>query len=172
MGGSVVLLSKYGRADSISFDASGNLVKTVNGADTLVTNEDALQSTEKTIATTSVTTFNLIAPFAGILTSVDFSGKDALAASDTNYILFTGVNKGQAGAGTNALLLATAANGTQVTGGTALAALTKRVLALNATAANLIIAKGDRLQVLATVTGTLANTVTESLVEMRFTQSS
>lgn len=127
-----------------------------------------LQSTEKTIATTSTTTFNFIAPFTGIITAVDFSGKDALTAHDSNYITFTGVNKALTGSGTAAVLLVGDANTTKATGGTGITALARRVLSLTATAADLVVAQGDRIQIVATVTGTLANTVTESLCEIRF----
>jgi hypothetical protein len=58
------------------------------------------------------------------------------------------------------VLAATAANTTQVTGGSALVANGRRDLALNGTAANLVVARGDRLRVRAAATGTLANTVT------------
>lgn len=125
-----------------------------------------------TIATTGATSDYVIAPFAGTLTGADFSGVDALAASDTNYITFGITNLGQAGSGTNPMLAATAANTTQVTGGTAISANTKRSLTLNGTGSNLIVAKGDRLKVTATATGTLANTVTFSKVRLYFTRLS
>lgn len=125
-----------------------------------------------TIATTSTTSDYVIVPFAGTLTGADFSGVDVLAASNTNYITFSITNLGQAGSGTNPLLAATAANTTQVTGGTAIAANTKWAMTINGTGSNLIVAKGDRLKVTATVTGTLANTVTFSKVRMYFTRLS
>lgn len=125
-----------------------------------------------TIATTGATSDYSIAPFAGTLTGADFSGVDALTASNTNYITFSITNLGQAGAGSNPMLAATAANTTQVTGGTAIGANTKWVMTLNGTGSNLIVAKGDRLKVTATATGTLANTVTFSKVRMYFTRLS
>jgi len=125
-----------------------------------------------TIATTSTTDDYVLAPFAGTLTGADFSGVDALAASNTNYITFSITNLGQAGAGSNPLLAATAANTTQVTGGAAIAANTKWVMTVNGTGSNLIVAKGDRLRIRASVTGTLANTVTFSKVRMYFTRLS
>lgn len=127
-----------------------------------------LTASPGTIATTSTTTIYGMAPEAGTLTSVDFSGVDVLAASDTNYITWTITNLGQAGAGSNPMLLATAVNTTKVTGGSALAANTKRSLSLNGTPSNLVVAQGDRLQITATVTGTLANTVTFALYQLRF----
>src|SRR5688572_5763006 len=78
-----------------------------------------------TIATTGNTDLYVIVPETGVLDSVDFSGVDVLAASDTNYITFSITNLGQAGAGSTALLAATDANTTKTTGGTALAANTK-----------------------------------------------
>ena len=122
-------------------------------------NADVLLNTA-TIATTSTTDGYIIAPETGSVSSVLFSGVDALAASDTNYITFAITNLGQAGSGTNPILAATAANTTQVTGGSAIAANTKRTLTLNATSSNLLVTKGDRIKVRATATGTLANTVT------------
>ena len=124
--------------------------------------------TAGTIATTSTSDGYVIVGESGSLSSVDFSGVDVLAASDTNYITFSITNLGQAGAGSNAMLAATAANTTQVTGGTAIAANTKRSLTLNGTPSNLTVVQGDRLRVRATVTGTLANTVTFSKVCLRF----
>lgn len=134
--------------------------------------DDAVSANLGTIATTSTTVDYVIADFAGTLTGVDFSGTDTLATSDTNYVIFTITNLGQAGSGTNPMLLATAASGTQVTGGSAITANTKRSFTLNGTGSNLIVAKGDRIKVLATVTGTLANTVTFSKFKLYFTRLS
>lgn len=113
----------------------------------------------------------IIAPETGSLASIDFSGLDALAASDTNYITFSVTNLGQSGAGSNPMLAATAANTTQTTGGTAIAANTKRSLTLNGTGSNLLVTKGDRIRVRAAVTGTLANTVTFPAYMLRFLPS-
>jgi hypothetical protein len=113
-----------------------------------------------TIATTGNSDVYVIADAAGVLTSARFSGTDALAASDTNYITFTITNLGLAGSGTATMLAATDANTTKTTGGTALAANTLRTLTLNGTASNLVVAAGDRIRARAAVTGTLANTVT------------
>jgi len=126
-----------------------------------------------TIATTTGGTNDvfMIAPAAGVLTSALFSGVDVLAANDTNYITFGITNLGQAGAGTAAMLAATDANTTKATGGTALAANTVRSLTLNGTAANLVVAAGDRIRIRATVSGTLANTVTFPVYRLTFTVS-
>lgn len=125
-----------------------------------------------TIATTGNTDKSFLAPFAGTLLSVDFCGVDALATSDTNYITWTITNLGQAGAGTNPMLIATAASTTKATGGAAIAALTKRALTINGTGSNLIVAKGDRILIRAAVTGTLANTVTVPLYNLTFNRLS
>jgi hypothetical protein len=126
-----------------------------------------------TIATTTGGTNDvfMIAPAAGVLSSALFSGVDVLAANDTNYITFGITNLGQAGAGTAAMLAATDANTTKATGGTALAANTVRSLTLNGTAANLVVAAGDRIRIRATVSGTLANTVTFPVYRLTFTVS-
>ena len=113
-----------------------------------------------TITTTGNSDAYILAPFSGVLSAAIFSGVDALTASDTNYITFTLTNLGQAGAGTTAMLAASDANTTKSTGGTALAANTRRNLSLNGTAANLAVARGDRIRIRAAATGTLANTVT------------
>ena len=118
------------------------------------------QVQKATIATTGNADIFIIAPYDGVLSAAIFSGVDALAASDTNYITFTITNLGQAGAGSAAMLAATDANTTKTTGGTALSANTRRDLILTSTAANLVVARGDRLRLRAGVTGTLANTVT------------
>lgn len=113
-----------------------------------------------TIATTGNSDTYMIAPYACSVTAIIFSGTDALAASDTNYITWTITNLGQAGAGSAALLAATDANTTKTTGGTAISANTRRNMTISTTAANLVLAQGDRIRVRAAATGTLANTVT------------
>lgn len=127
---------------------------------------------EKTVATTGNTDAYVIAPEAGTLVSADFSGIDALAANDTNFVTFSITNLGQAGGGSTAMLAATDANTTKSTGGTAISANTKRSLTVHGTGANLIVAKGDRLRIRYAATGTLANTVTGSVTLLRFTRLS
>lgn len=122
-----------------------------------------------TIATTGNSDVFVIAPAAGVLSAARFSGVDALATSDTNYITFSITNLGAAGAGSAAMLAATDANTTKATGGTALAANTLRSLTVNGTAANLVVAAGDRLRIRAAATGTLANTVTFPVYSLNFT---
>lgn len=117
-------------------------------------------ATSATIATTGNTDAYVIVAETGVVSSVDFSGVDALAANDTNYLTFSITNLGQAGAGSTAILAATDANTTKATGGSAIAANTKRSLSLSGTAANLAVTSGDRLRIRAAATGTLAGTVT------------
>ena len=121
-----------------------------------------------TITTTGNTDAYIIVPQTGTLTGADFSGVDALAADDTNYVTFSITNLGQDGAGTTVMLAATDANTTKATGGTALAANTKRSLTLTGTAADLNVTAGDRLLVRVAATGTLANTITFPTYILRF----
>ncbi len=121
-----------------------------------------------TIATTGNSDVYIIAQAAGTLTSAQFSGVDALTANDSNYITFSITNLGQAGAGSATMLAATDANTTKATGGTGLSANTVRSLTLNGTAANLVVAAGDRLRIRAAATGTLANTVTFPVYRLNF----
>lgn len=164
-----------GTTTSCSFDAIGDIT-TAEIADGAVTrikmsaagaSKDIL-ATSATIATTGNIDSYVIVPETGILSGVDFSGADALAANDTNYITYTITNLGQAGAGTTVMLAATAANTTKATGGTALTANTKRSLTLTATTTDLNVTAGDRLLVRVAATGTLANTVTFPTYLLRF----
>jgi len=134
-----------------------------------VAGQKQVNSIVGTIPTAAGTTgISLIAPATGTLTAAKFVAKDALSAHDTNYLSFAIVNKGQAGAGTTAMLAATAANSTKVTGGTALAAYTTRGLTLHGTAGNLAVVAGDCLEVQFIGSGTLANTVTQGFVQLLF----
>jgi len=101
-----------------------------------------------------------LAPRTLSIFQIDFSATDALATSDVNYITWTITNLGQAGAGTNAILSSADSNTTKTTGGSLIAANTKRTLVLNSTVSNLEVIQGDRIRIRAAVTGTLANTVT------------
>lgn len=120
------------------------------------------QSTPGTtqIATTSTTDEYLIAAKTGVLAAAVFTPLASLASHNSNYITFSITNLGQAGAGTAPMLAASDANTTKATGGTALAASTKRTLTLNGTASNLAVTEGDRLLLRATATGTLSGAVT------------
>lgn len=119
-----------------------------------------------TIAATSTTAAYRIVGKSGTVVAVIFSNVDALATHASNYVSFTLLNLGQAGAGTTDVILATAANSTNSTGGTAIAANTKRALTIHTTTANLAVTEGDRLKFVATATGTLANTLTFPNVEI------
>ena len=109
-----------------------------------------------------------IVPETGTLSSATFSGVDALATSDTNYITFTITNLGQAGAGSAVMLAATAPNTTKATGGAAIVANGKRPLTLTGTPADLVVVAGDRLKTTVTASGTLANTITSGQVALKF----
>lgn len=125
-----------------------------------------LRANFPSIATTGAAEVTLIAPFAGRLSAATFVGASNLAASDTNYLTFTVVNRGNSNA---AMLAATDANTTKATGGTALTAHAKRTLTLNGTAGNLVVAAGDVISVIATATGTLAGAVAGGSVELTLT---
>lgn len=112
------------------------------------------------IATTGNTDEYLIVPKSGRVAAAYYSGLAALAAHDTNYVTFSITNLGQAGAGTTVMLAATDANTTKSTGGTALAANTKRTLTLTSTTADKNVTEGDRLLVRFAAAGTLAGAVT------------
>ena len=101
---------------------------------------------------------------------IDFSGTDALAASDTNYITWTFTNLGQAGSDTDAILASSDANTTKSTGGSAISANTKRTLTLTSALTDLDVIEGDRIRIRAAVTGTLANTVTFPVYLIQLTQ--
>lgn len=124
--------------------------------------------TGATIATTGATTEYTVVPEAGSLISVEINPLVALAKSDTNYITWTVVNLGQAGSGTTAMLAVSDANTTKNTGGTALAINTKHALTVHGTAGNLVVAQGDKISIVATTAGTLANTVTVPVYILRF----
>jgi hypothetical protein len=120
------------------------------------------------IATTGNLDVLVVAPETGVLAGVDFVGEDALDANDTNYVTFSVTNKGQAGAGSTAMLAAADANTTKATGGAAIGALARKALTLHGTPANLVVAKGDVLQVRAAASGTLANAVDRCSYMLRF----
>lgn len=115
-----------------------------------------------TIATTGNTDVYIVAPCTGRLIDIHKSAA-ALATSDTNYITFSATNLGQAGAGSAAMLGAVDGNTTKATGGTALAAQTKRTLTKSTTAANLLVTEGDTIRIRAAVTGTLGGTIANAV---------
>lgn len=119
-----------------------------------------------TIATTSTTDTYVQVPRSGTVIAAYYGGATALAASDTNYITFSITNLGSGGAGSTALLAATAVNTTQATGGTALTANAVRTLTLSGTSANLSVTEGDTLRVRASVTGTLGGAISNPRVTL------
>lgn len=121
-----------------------------------------------TITTTGSTDTYFVAPRTMTLVEAYFSGTDALATSDTNYITWTITNLGQTGAGTNALLLSSDLNTTKATGGAAIAANTKRTLTVSTTPTAVQVIQGDRIRIRAAATGTLANTVTFPVYQLIF----
>ena len=127
-----------------------------------------LNTEAQTIATTGNIDWYIIAPISGRLSEIDFSGTDALAANDTNYITFSITNLGRAGSGSIAMLAATDVNTTKATGGSAIAADTVRELLISNVQNTGVVVKGDRLLIRAAVTQTLANTVTYSVFTLRF----
>lgn len=80
------------------------------------------------------------APFAGVVTLVEYVPGAAITGAATNNRTLSLVNKGAAGSGTTSV--ATLAFGAGVTA----AACNERALTLSATAANLVVAAGDTLQ--------------------------
>lgn len=129
----------------------------------------ALGETIPTVPTSAGTTEVLfIAPVTGTLSAAKVVFKDALAQHATNIVTFALVNKGQAGAGSTAMLAATDANTTKTTTGSAIGAYTTRNLTLHGTAANLVVAAGDCLALQITGGGTLANTLTEGRAQLVF----
>lgn len=127
-----------------------------------------IHSTGDTIPTTGTLVVAFIAPEAGSLESIEINPLVALTANDTNYITWTLVNLGQAGVGTTAMLAVSDANTTKATGGVGLGINTKRALTVHGTGANLVVAQGDKLALTATMSGTLANTVTVPVYMLRF----
>jgi len=114
------------------------------------------------------TVANMLAPFAGTLVAARFVATDALTTHDTNFLTWGVINKGT-GAGSTAMLAATAANTTKITGGSALVAFTPRTLTLSATAGNLVVAANDCLTATFIGGGTLANTISGGYIQLIFT---
>ena len=149
-------------------DHDGNETQQVRYHDLFGNSLSEVPVISATIATTGNTDCYIIAPISGVLISVDFSGVDALATNDTNYITWTITNLGQAGAGTTAMLGAVNGNTTKATGGVALSANTKRSLIISVAINAMNVIEGDRLLIRAAVTNTLANTVTFPTYLLRF----
>lgn len=146
----------------------GNEYTQVNAFDLFGEVTSEIPATPATIATTGNTDWYVIAPYTGSLNAVDFSAVDALAAHDDNYITFTITNLGQDGTGSTVMLGAVDTNTTKATGGTALAANTRRELTLSVAINASLVDEGDRLLIRAAATGTLANTVTFPIYLLKF----
>lgn len=97
-------------------------------------------------------------PCGGTLAGLRFCSASTLAASDTNYVSFSVVNKTQ---GTTIVASATAANTTKATGGQALTAYSHILLTMDPT--KLAVNALDVLELSAVVTGTLAGAVNEAM---------
>jgi hypothetical protein len=129
-----------------------------------------------TIATGAATyKFNLRVPTTigtGAVSKISWVDKEALAASDTNYVKWHVVNKGAAGAGTTVLVDDTAAaNSTKATGGSALATYTPRDLTLPVLSIGTErdVTGGDVLEITITAIGTLVSSLTQSSMLFEFT---
>jgi hypothetical protein len=127
-----------------------------------------------TIPTTGSAEALFRCPVAGTLINFTVFGKDALATSDSNFIQFSGTNHGHVdGTGTTAMLnVASGNSSTKATGGQALVAYAGTSLVPSSTGANLVVAFGDVVALTATITGTLANTVTQAYGLMRILPAS
>lgn len=110
------------------------------------------------------------APVTGKLIAAIASFIDALAAHDTNYVSFLLTNLGLDGTGTNAMLAASNANTSRITGGAAIVANARRILTLHGTPANLEVTQFSRLRYRVTGSGTLANTLTGGALHLVFEQ--
>ncbi len=95
-------------------------------------------------------------PRSGVITDVAFVGEDGITQNGTNFQTFTGLNIGTLGTGNVSFLVTTAhhnttdANAGALNGGTSLTAKLPYSLELHVTAANLIVAEGEILEVTAT----------------------
>lgn len=171
VGGAIGNLTS-GVTGDVTFSAAG--VSTIGAAKvtraqmSAPAGRQAVQRVGGTIATTGATVEYMVVQEAGSLQSAEVTPLVALTANDTNYITWTIVNLGQTGGGSTAMLAVSDLNTTKATGGLGLAINTKRVLTIHGTGANLVVAAGDLLSITATATGTLANTVTRPLYQLRF----
>lgn len=119
-----------------------------------------------TVGTSAGTTeINVVAPMSGSIVGVFWVSKDALATSDSNYVTFALVNRGTGGATTAVLSTSPAGvNTSKATGGTQITAYTRYAMAVNG--ANAPVNVNDVLSFQVTVTGTLANSLTEGCLEL------
>lgn len=119
------------------------------------------------IPTTGALVLPVLVPITGTLIGAKWGSETALAADNTNYITWA-IRNYATGAGTNALLAATDANTTKLTGGAANVARTPRALTLHGTPANLAVTQGDYLLLTVTVTGTLGATQDSNVLQLLF----
>lgn len=147
---------------------NGTFVSTTSFADEVVQIQSATIPTA-----TGATDVYITSPVTGSLVALQLTPLVALAAHDTNYVAFTATNLGLDGTGTTVMLATAPAgvNTTKITGGTALAVNTQRVLTPHGTAANVAVVKGQRIKITATGNGTLANTVTVPTYAATFRRS-
>jgi hypothetical protein len=98
-------------------------------------------------------------PRSGVITDIAFVGEDGIVQHGTNFQTFTGLNLGTLGTGNTSVLVTTAhhnttdINAAALNGGTDLTAKKPYSLELHATAANLIVAEGEILEITATAGG-------------------
>lgn len=98
-------------------------------------------------------------PRSGVITDIAFVGEDGITQNGTNFQTFTGLNLGTLGTGNTAVLSTTAnvnttnINAAALNGGANLTAKLPYSLVLHATAANLIVAEGEIIEITATASG-------------------
>lgn len=98
--------------------------------------------------------FRVLRP--GRITDISFVGEDGITQNGTNFQTFTGLNLGPTGTGDTSVLVTTAHHNTTDTdaaalnGGSNLTAKKPYSLELSGTAANLVVAAGDIIQITAT----------------------
>lgn len=121
-----------------------------------------------TIPTTSTSKTYITVPRGGVLAGASITTATSLAIDGTNYVTFTATNVLGAGSGTTVMLAAASTDNTTFTGGVAITAKKQYALTISATAANLRVAEGDVIEVVATVTGTLSGALVAPQVRLRF----
>lgn len=117
-----------------------------------------------TVDTTGTVVGYCRVPATGTLAKIGLVAASNLATSDTNYITFTCTNVTQS----KDLFAGDATENTKTTGGTAITADGLRYFTLTGTVADLNVTADDLIKVTATVTGTLANTVTSMTYSFDF----
>jgi len=155
-------IKKYVDEKILTHIHDGNFAQRVNFDDVFLFTFP-MRVTTATIATTGSSSAYFIAPYDMNLSQVYFASENGLATSDTNYVTWTLTNLGPNANGTalsTAMLAATDANTTKTTGGSLIAGETPRQLTVNSDQNNTVVFRGQLLKITATVTNTLANTVT------------